>query len=215
MLRLMVLLLFLLNLAYLAWSQGALLAYGLGPAPQSEPHRLQRQLHPEQIRLLSPQEAQQAEALARRQRCLRAGPFGEKQLARLLGALTSWPLGSWRVEADLASPQWLVYLGRLDDPAELARQQARLKTLQIDSEPTQAPELMPGLTLGSFTTQAEAEQALAELERGGVRMARVVHEASPRRGAVLVLPLMDDALRARLDELRPALATRTLRPCAQ
>jgi hypothetical protein len=46
-------------------------------------------------------------------------------------------------------------------------------------------------------------------------MARVVHEASPRRGAVLVLPLMDDALRARLDELRPALATRTLRPCAQ
>jgi len=36
------------------------------------------------------------------------------------------------------------------------------------------------------------------------------------RGAQFeVLPLMDDALRARLDELRPALATRTLRPCAQ
>lgn len=213
MLRLFVLLLLLLNLAYLAWSQGALLAYGLGPMPQSEPQRLGQQLRPEQIRLLTREQAQQAEASARRLRCMQAGPFGEKQLAKLLAALEPWPIGSWRVQAALMPPQWLVYLGRFDGPAELTRQQARLKTLKLESEPVLAPELAPGLSLGSFATQDGAELALAEFERRGLSKMRVVQEASARRGAALVLPLLDEALQARLDELRPALAGKALRPC--
>jgi hypothetical protein len=57
MLRLIVLLLLLANAAYFAWSQGALAAWGLAPAQQSEPHRLEQQIKPQAVRILSGDEA--------------------------------------------------------------------------------------------------------------------------------------------------------------
>lgn len=213
MLRLSVLILLLLNLAYLAWSQGALRAYGLGPIPPSEPQRLERQLHPEQVRLLSREEGRQAEALARQMRCMQAGPFNEKQMAALLTALAPWPLGSWRVEGAVIPPRWLVYVGRFDDPAALARRRTELTAQALSGEPTAAPELSPGLSLGYYPTQDQAQQALAGITSRGVRDARVVQESTPGRGTRLVLPFMDEALRSRLDALSPALAGKALRPC--
>lgn len=47
MLRLLILLLLLANVAYYAWTQGALSKLGLAPAHQTEPERLQLQVHPE------------------------------------------------------------------------------------------------------------------------------------------------------------------------
>lgn len=44
-------LLLVLNLGWLAWSQGWLQPLGLGPVVQTEPERLQRQLHPEALRI--------------------------------------------------------------------------------------------------------------------------------------------------------------------
>ena len=52
MLRLLVLLLLLANAGYYAWRQGLLQPWGLAPASQSEPERLQQQLHPEALHLL-------------------------------------------------------------------------------------------------------------------------------------------------------------------
>ena len=52
MLRLLVLLLLLANAGYYTWRQGLLQPWGLAPASQSEPERLQQQLHPEALRLL-------------------------------------------------------------------------------------------------------------------------------------------------------------------
>lgn len=60
MLRMVVLVLVLLNSAYLAWSQGWLLGLGYGPTPQREPQRLSQQIRPEALRLVSPEAAQQA-----------------------------------------------------------------------------------------------------------------------------------------------------------
>jgi len=58
MLRLFVLILVLLNGLYFAWSQDMLAGLGLAPEQQTEPQRLQQQLRPEELRLLSPQEVQ-------------------------------------------------------------------------------------------------------------------------------------------------------------
>lgn len=60
MLRIVVLVLVLLNSAYFAWSQGWLLGLGYGPNQQREPQRLNQQIRPESLRLVSPEEAQQA-----------------------------------------------------------------------------------------------------------------------------------------------------------
>lgn len=54
MLRTLVLLLLVCNLAYFAWSQGWLRFYGLAPAQQSEPQRLQQQIRPEALQLHGP-----------------------------------------------------------------------------------------------------------------------------------------------------------------
>jgi hypothetical protein len=47
MLRLLILLLLLANVAYYAWTQGALSKLGMAPAHQTEPEQLQQQVHPE------------------------------------------------------------------------------------------------------------------------------------------------------------------------
>ncbi|MDO9278372.1 MAG: hypothetical protein Q7U05_07400 [Polaromonas sp.] len=49
MLRLLILLLLLANVAYFAWNQGALAKLGITPAPQTEAERLQQQVHPERL----------------------------------------------------------------------------------------------------------------------------------------------------------------------
>lgn len=51
MLRFAVLLLLLANAAFFAWSRGLLLPLGMGPASPSEPHRIEQQLRPNDIRI--------------------------------------------------------------------------------------------------------------------------------------------------------------------
>jgi hypothetical protein len=52
LLRPLVLLLLLANLAFFAWSQGHLRMLGFGPAQQAEPQRLTQQLRPQLLRVL-------------------------------------------------------------------------------------------------------------------------------------------------------------------
>jgi hypothetical protein len=101
MLRLFVLILLLLNSLYFAWSQGFLAELGLAPEQQTEPRRLQQQIRPEALRLLSPQELLDAPAPATSApECLQAGPFSEAQSTQLRAALASiMPPGSWTLEA--------------------------------------------------------------------------------------------------------------------
>lgn len=69
LLRPFILLLLLLNAAWFAWAQGYLRPWGLGPAPQSEPQRLERQLRPELVRIepVQPPRAAPAAALNSRE----------------------------------------------------------------------------------------------------------------------------------------------------
>ena len=55
MLRLAVLLLLLANAGYYAWSHGLLQGLGLAPDTSSEPQRMQQQINPQNLRLLSPE----------------------------------------------------------------------------------------------------------------------------------------------------------------
>ena len=51
MLRILVLTLALLNLAYFAWAQGLLRDYGLAPAQQSEAQRLKHQIRAQDVQI--------------------------------------------------------------------------------------------------------------------------------------------------------------------
>lgn len=217
MLRFFVLLLLLANGAYFAWSQGLLLPWGYGPVQQSEPQRLEQQVRPEAIKLLPPEELRRIEVAVaagpRTAECLQAGPLEESRIAALRTVLETWPGNSWLLDLMVEPARWVVYMGRYPDVEVLARKRAELRRLGVSFEALSNPQLEPGLSLGGFTTQEAANQHLEALAARGVRTARVVLERPDQRGQRLLLPAVDDNLRPRLEELKPVLNGKPLRPC--
>jgi len=218
MLRFIVLALVLLNGLYFAWSQGFLRAYGFAPAQQTEPQRLGQQIRPDAVRLLTAQEPSQSEATPRvagkPTACLQAGLFDATQSAQLRRTLAvTLPAGSWSLEETLEPARWIVYMGKYANAEDLAKKRAQLASLNLKFEPLTNPALGLGLSLGGFNTQTAATAALDVFSRRGVRTARVVQEREEVSGTLLRLPAADEALRARLDELKPVMAGKAWSPC--
>jgi hypothetical protein len=218
MLRFLVLLLVLLNAGYYAWSQGMLRAYGWAPAEQSEPQRLQQQIRPEAIRILPIEEARRAEQVAltppKPPECLQAGLFDEAQTEAVRKALeAALPAGAWSLETTVEPARWIVYMGKFPNNAAVEKKRAELDKMKLKLQPLDNPELQLGLSLGRFETQAQAQGSLNALQRRGVRTARVVQERPETRQSLLRIPAADEALRPRLEELKPVLGDKTLRSC--
>lgn len=218
MLRLVVLLLLLANGGYFAWSQGLLRSWGLAPVQQAEPQRLQQQIRPETLRLLSADEARRIETSAplavRAPECLQAGLFDEKQVAALRPSLEPLlPPGSWQLEEVVEPARWIIYMGKYPNAEAVNKKKAELRQIGVSFEGLSNAAMEPGLSLGGFTSQAAAQQQLDRLAQRGVRTARVAQERPEVRGQSLKLPLVDEALRPRLEELKPLLNGKPLRSC--
>lgn len=218
MLRLTVLILLLANGLFFAWSQGLLQAYGWAPAQQAEPQRLAQQVHPGKMRLLGADDLQRLETQAgtppqRPAECLQAGVFDDRQSELLRQALAGLPAGSWVLEPGTEPDRWIVYMGKYPNTDAVNKKLGELRGLNIRFEPLVNPALAPGLSLGGYATQAEADAALEQLVSRGVRTARVLQERAGVPGQWLRLPQVDAALKPRLDALKPALAGKPLQPC--
>ena len=68
--------------------------------------------------------------------------------------------------------------------------------------------------MGTYPSQKEAEAALANFSKRGVRTAKVVQEAPESRQAQLRLAAVDENLKTKLESLKPALSGQALRPCS-
>ena len=204
------LLLLLANGGYFAWSQGYLHEWGFAPQDMAEPQRLKNQIRPEAIVLLRPQDARQQTGTE----CQRAGPFDETQSAVLRRALEALlPPGSWTLDSALEPARWIVYMGKYANAQALAAKRAEVSALRLKIEDLNNDQLEPGFSLGSFPSQKEAENALTNFSKRGVRTAKVVQEEAESRQAQLRIPVLDESLRAKLEVLKPALAGQTLRSC--
>lgn len=215
MLRLITLLLLLINGIYWLWSDGSL--PGFASDQQTEPERLKQQIKPQSLRLLTAQELQQLEATpaaAKTTACLQAGPFSEAQSLQLRPLLSSaLPSDSWTLQTVVTPAQWIVYMGKYANADDLTKKQTELTTLKIRFEPVLEPTLQYGLSLGSYTTRAAASAGLDTLGRRGIRTARVLQQGPEARAALLRISNADDALRARLSELDPALGDKVWSAC--
>ena len=217
MLRLLVLLLLLANGLYYGWTQGFFKTYGWAPAETSEPHRLQQQIKPEALSVLA-SDSTQASNLDKSStnlptECLKSAWMEEGRLDGVRRALSVLPAGTWQVEGVTEPARWSVYMGKFPNPEAQAKKRAELERMNLKLVPVQNLELEPGLSLGGYGTQSQAEEALAVLQKRGVRTARVVLERDAAKGGVLTLSSVDDALRARLDALKPALGNLSLNSC--
>ena len=220
MLRFFVLVLLLLNGVYFAWSQGLVRAFGFAPEQQTEPQRLDRQVRPQALQLVSPTPqlslaVATPPAASKAGECLQAGPFDEAQSARLRSALESaeLPVGAWFLDPAQVPARWIDYMGKFTGAQVQAQKRAELVALNIKVEPLMNPSLQPGLSLGGFDTEEEADAALQALSQRGVRTAQVLQERTEQAGTVLRVPTADDALRTKFDSLKPVLAGKTLGPC--
>ena len=226
MLRTVVVLLLLANLAFFAWTRGGL-APGFPPPRhgQHEPERITAQLNPGLVVVLPPGAASAAVGAARAAaaRCMEAGPLREDDIvaaeALLATALTpaSWPVGSWVREDAPRPPLWLVYAGRVPEAAARRAREAELRRLGLEFELLQAPaDLAPGLVLGRHATRAEAEAALAALAGASapLRGGRVVSLPAPPPMSWLRVPRANADQQARLQALPGEAFAGGFKPCA-
>lgn len=219
MLRLLVLLLVLANAGYYAWSHSMLAAYGFAPVAQTEPQRVAQQIKPEALRILTPQEAALAQqtnlpSAAAANECLQVGVFNDEQTVVLRERLVSaLPAGSWALESVQEPARWLVYMGKYSSPDAITKKQSELRGLGVSFEALNNAALEPGLSLGSFPTQAEADQALARIAKKGVKTAKVVQEREELRGQRLKVASVDTELRSQLENIKPQLAGKAFKSC--
>jgi hypothetical protein len=235
MLRLILVLLLLANGLYFAWSHSYLAMLGWAPAQQSEPARMQAQIKPEAVRLLGAAEARRSEVAAvgtpsasapeqtptpaalavnlKLVECLQSAVFDDAIATKVRSAANGLPSGSWKLEPVAVPARWIIYMGKYPNAETLVKKKSELRELDVSYEVLQNASLEPGISLGGHETQVLANQALASLNKRGVRTAKVVQEKAASQKQILRLPAVDDALRAKLDPVKSALGNISLRVC--
>lgn len=146
--------------------------------------------------------------------CLQAGLFNDEQTtalrSRLQGAL---PTGSWVFESSVEPARWMIYMGKYASVNALAKKRGELRQLNVSFQPLNNPALEPGLSLGNFSSQLDADTELARITRRGVKTARVLQTQAELRGQKLKLAAVTTALRTQLDAVKPQLLGKALQAC--
>lgn len=146
--------------------------------------------------------------------CLQAGLFNDEQTAALRTRLQSaLPTGSWAFESSVEPARWMIYMGKYSSPDALAKKRGELRQINVSFEPLNNPALEPGLSLGNFSSQLEADTELARIAKRGVKTAKVIQAQTELRGQRLKLAAVTPALRTQLEALKPQLAGKTLQAC--
>jgi hypothetical protein len=180
MLRVLVLVFFLANMVFYAWSQGWLLSViAIEPQAQREPERLEQQLRPEKFQVLDEKAlaAERARAALPPPVCVQAGPFSDTEIEAAKAAIADWvPAGSWKAVVVESKPMHWVYMGKMATAEIMAKKADELRRLKVEFVEVKPPsEWAPGYTLGRFATRPEAEEALQSLSAAkGIRTARVL-----------------------------------------
>ena len=244
MLRWVITLLVLANAGFYAWTHGHLAPLGFAPTDQREPERLQAQIQPEAMRLLNapeppkptpraeaPLETAVESAAVESTAPLAPAPASEPQLPPtscwFANGFTSaqieplkqqvldlaLPKGSWRVQETRSGGRWVVYMGRYNDEL-MGKKKEELRELKVEFRTLSEPPLGPGLALGTFSTEAAAEQGLENVARKGVRSARVAKDREESVSYTLRLSEVTAEEREAVLGLGPEiLAGKSLQPC--
>jgi hypothetical protein len=235
--KLAFLLLIAANLAVFGWQRGA---FGVLPESGREPERVARQIEPERVRVLTPEQvkelrdraAERAAAAAAASTseaavdvafdpasgasCVEFGDFSEAQATRIRPRLEALVPAERLQARSVEAPGWfMVYVppfktrAEADRAAALMRDQGVKELVVIgDNSPMRF-----GIALGSFRDQELANRHLADLQRRGVKSARVADKPSTVPGTRFVIRDLDPFLIAALQALQKETAPARLLAC--
>jgi len=235
MLRLIVLALLVLNLGVFARGQGWLLAYGWGPTQQREPQRVAQQVQPQAVTVLgaassapapetpvsapipapvTPPTPTAAPAELVAATCWQMADMDEKQAETLRPLLkANFSEGVWALDETRVGARWMVYMGKYNNPDDLAKKREQLVALKVKFSPLINTARSPGFSLGVFSTEEAANTALQDVVQRGVRSAKVVQERPETLHYRLRLPAVRPADQSALDVIKAALPGKTLETC--
>jgi hypothetical protein len=168
--KLAFLLLVLVNVALFAWQHGV---FGRFTESGREPERIARQVEPERIRVLSEREVQ----------VLRERAAAQSRAA----AAAAPPLAANGAALDLSVAQSCVEFGDFIGP-DLSRVETALLKLGLGSRQSARTVEAPGwylVFLPPFKTRAEADRAVADLKKSGVKDLLVLTDGPLRLGVSL------------------------------
>lgn len=149
-------------------------------------------------------------AAAEKKACWQATGFTEAQADTLRAALALQDVPvRWQLTEYRSGGRWIVYMGRYDNNEQLERKKAELRELKVDFREVTGAGLSPGLALGTYSTEAAAQQALQAVGRSGVRTAQVAQDRAEAVGFTLKLP----SVTTRQRDAVAALAGKTLQSC--
>jgi hypothetical protein len=228
--KLLFLVLLLANLAVLAWQQGV---FGRMPESGREPERVNRQIEPERIRALAPDDVAAIRSKAREvpnpqsplagidlssgQACVEFGDFSNEALARVQPRMDAMALGERLSARVVEVPGWyMVYLPPLKTRAEANRaademRKRGVKELLViaDNSP-----LRFGIALGSFRDPELARQHQAALDKRGVKGVRVAETPSTLPGTRFQIKGVDAPLAQSLTAIHKDFPQSRLAACA-
>lgn len=149
--------------------------------------------------------------------CLEWGEFSGADLARAEKALAQMKLGDklGQRSVEYTHGYW-VYIPPSKTPAGRAKKVKQLKELGIEDYfvVQEAGHWMNAISLGVFKTEEAAKKYLAELNKKGIKTAQVGERASKLKFTVFVLKNLDAPSMAQLSALQKDYAGSELKPMA-
>jgi len=214
MLRLLLVLLLAANAAFFAWTQGWLDSVtGLRAQGDREPERLQQQLHPEALTLVSPQTARALQTRA----CLELGPVeGDDALRGLQAQLDKAGVapGEWQDIASEVAGVWAVATIKFPNKEFQTRKEETYKRLKISYEYLNGPaDEMPSMLLSRHASEKAAADQVEALSQRALKGLRVLPLQAPKALHLLRFAQADGGLQARLAAIKNG-GSLSLKPCA-
>jgi hypothetical protein len=221
--KLAFLLLVLVNLVLLAWQQGAFGRYGDGGR---EPERMERQVEPERIRVLTEKDVQALRERAAQnssvldlgvaQSCLEFGDFSPAEAARAEKALSALAPAVKVSQRPVEAPGWyMVYLPPFKTAADAERRAEELRKLGVKDllVMSENSTMKFGISLGSFRDPNAAKSHLAALEKMGLKGVRIADKPSTVTLTRFQLRDLDADAAQQLAAMRGEFPAQTVRAC--
>ena len=198
--------LLLANLLFFAWSQGWIdELVGMRAHGDREPERLQKQVHPEAVRILTTQAvAAAARAAESRLLCFEAGPFDDGNVVAVESSLSSTlPAGAWARRTVDVPARWIVYMGRYANREAMQKKEQELARIRVPyDEIVGSPALEPGLSLGQFPTREGADAALQRFADRGLHTGRVLEFTKARSQHMLRVERADEDIAGKITAMK-------------
>ena len=121
--------------------------------------------------------------------------------------------GTWQLDPVRVPARWIVYMGKFASAEGLSKKKEELFAMRLTPQSLINPALEIGLSLGAFDSQEAANAELAKLNLRGIRTARVVQEYPEGQQTQLKLPALTNELKVRLNDIKAALAGKSLHNC--